>query len=65
MCKIYDAMKKWYLKWNIKPTANEILDSEWIAGRLSQQEIYQIKGVISLLQKSRELYNQTYLTFLH
>lgn len=58
VCRIYDALKKWYLKWQRQPTVNELLDSEWIT-KLGNQEIQIIQGTVAMIKKSRETYTPT------
>jgi replicative DNA helicase len=53
VCRIYDALKKWYLRWQRQPTINEVLDSEWIT-KLRPEEIQQIQGIVAMVKKSRE-----------
>lgn len=55
VCRIYDALKRWYRKWGKRPTVQELLDSEWIT-KLSPQEIQQIQGTVAMVKKSRETY---------
>jgi len=55
VCRIYDALKKWYKKWGKQPTVNELIDCEWIT-QLNSLEIQQIQATVAMVKKSRELY---------
>ena len=57
--RVYDALKRWYKKWGKQATVSELIDSEWIGGKLAPQEIHQIKGLMSVVKTSRETYSPT------
>lgn len=53
VCRVYDALKRWYKKWNRQPTINELLECEWLT-KLSTSEIQQIQGTVALVKRERE-----------
>lgn len=58
VCRVYDALKKWYKKWGKQPSINELLDSEHVI-KLAPGEIQQIQALMSYVKKSRETYMPT------
>ena len=59
VCRVYDATKRWYKKWGKQPSVNELMDSEWIAGKLDPKEIVQIQGLVAMIKGGRERYTPT------
>lgn len=58
VCRVYDALKRWYTKWSKQPSVNELLDSEWIT-KLPSAELVQIQGLVALVKRDREKYSPT------
>lgn len=58
VCRIYDAVRKWYRKWGKQPSVNEVLDSEFLTS-LGSTEYQQVQGTVAMVKRSRETYSPT------
>jgi len=56
LCRIYDALKQWYVRWNKKPSINELLESRPIT-KLPTAEILQVQTTISYVATSRQTFD--------
>lgn len=55
VCRIYDAVKKWYLKWGKQPSVPELLNSPAITA-LPAAEIVQIQATVASVKNSRQTF---------